>query len=39
MMMYALHSPLKNLLQVLRTIILVKLRTTEVNKNGKESTI
>ena len=38
-MMYALHSPLKNLLQVLRTIILVKLRTTEVNKNGKESTI
>ena len=28
-MMYALHSPLKNLLQVLRTIILVKLRTTE----------
>ena len=25
-MMYALHSPLKNLLQVLRTIIPVKLR-------------
>ena len=38
-MMYALHSPLKNLLQALRTFILVKFRTMEVNRNGKGSTI
>ena len=38
-MMYALHSPLKNLLQALRTFILVKLRTMDVNRNGKGSTI
>ena len=38
-MMYALHSPLKNLLQALRTFILVKLKTMEVNRNGKGSTI
>ena len=30
---------MKNLLQALRTFILVKLKTMEVNRNGKGSTI